>query len=182
MPNWHLIFFSHSHKHKSNCKGGLQCFLIRVKIYKFKSFAPFSRRFHLSSLDHKWLWSVCMRQNQSDFHQFSWSPAFSDIIFITEFKVLKPMADFLFLTLKSWSFNSSCNQQTMLTFTSIHFGKSPHHKGKKPIWLFSLVKNFIYDFWLVRCLCLTCKENHPTFQNLGTLLQIIFFFLFSSEY
>ena len=28
------------------------------------------------------LWSVCMRWNQSDFHQFSWNPAFSDIISI----------------------------------------------------------------------------------------------------
>ena len=27
------------------------------------------------------LLSVCMRQNQRNYHQFSWSPAFSDIIF-----------------------------------------------------------------------------------------------------
>lgn len=43
------------------------------------------------------LWSVSMRQNESDFQQFS--PAFSDIIFINEFNLFKPMADFLFLTL-----------------------------------------------------------------------------------
>ena len=33
----------------------------------------------------------------------------------------------------------------LLMFTFIHFGKPPHHKGKKPILLFFLVKNFIYD-------------------------------------
>ena len=26
------LIFAHSHKHKSNCKGALQCFLIRVSI------------------------------------------------------------------------------------------------------------------------------------------------------
>ena len=42
-----------------------------------------------------------MRRNQNDFHQFSWSPAFSDIIFIDESSLFAPMADFLFLNLKS---------------------------------------------------------------------------------
>ena len=42
------------------------------------------------------LWSVCIRWNQSGFHQFSQSPALSDIIFINEFNLFIPTADFLF--------------------------------------------------------------------------------------
>ena len=51
------------------------------------------------------LWSVCLRQNKSDFYQFLWSPAFSDIIFIYEFNLFTIMADFLFSALKSWFYN-----------------------------------------------------------------------------
>ena len=71
-----------------------------------------------------------MRRNQNDFHQFSWSPAFSDIIFIDESSLFAPMAAFLFLNLKSWY--QSCLQPA--NFAEIHFhslGKPPHHKGKK---------------------------------------------------
>ena len=54
---------------------------------------------------------------------------------------------------------------------------SPHTtKAKKPILLFLLVKNFIYDLWLVRCSFLICEENHLTYQNLCSSLQINFFF------
>ena len=50
-----------------------------------------------------------MGQNQSDFHQFSWSPAFSDIIFINEFNLFTFFPD--------------------LPFYLIPFGKPPHHKA-----------------------------------------------------
>ena len=51
------------------------------------------------------LLSVCMRQNQSDYHQFSWSPAFSDIIFWNESTLLTLTAYYLFLTWKSWFYS-----------------------------------------------------------------------------
>ena len=111
------------------------------------------------------LWSACMRWNQSDFHQFSWSPAFSDIIFIHKFNLFTPTADFLFLTLKSWF--SSCMQPAKIA--DIHFGKPPHLKGKKPILLFSLVKNFISNLWLVRCLFFTCEKPY----DLSEFVQFI---------
>ena len=79
--------------------------------------------------------------------QLLWSPAFSDIIFLNESNLFTPTADFLFLTLKSWFY--SCMHQA--NTVDIHFGKPPHHKAKKPILFFSLVKNFIYDLWLFRC-------------------------------
>ena len=63
----------------------------------------------------------------------------------------------------------------LLMFTFIHFDKPPHHKGKKPILLFFLVKNFIYDLWLVRCSFITCEKNQLTYQNLCSSLQINFF-------
>ena len=163
--NFFLILISMNQIAKVDCNAFLS---------ESESFVPFWRRFHFSSLDCKRLWSACLRQNQSDFCQFSWSPTFSDRIFRTEFKVLTPMADFLFLTLKSRFY--SCLAPANIAVTN--FGKPPHHKGKKPMLLFSLVKNFFYDFWLVRCLYLTCKENHPTYQNLGRLLQIIYIFFY----
>ena len=163
--NFFLILISMNQIAKVDCNAFLS---------ESESFVPFWRRFHFSSLDCKRLWSACLRQNQSDFCQFSWSPTFSDRIFRTEFKVLTPMADFLFLTLKSRFY--SCLAPANIAVTN--FGKPPHHKGKKPMLLFLLVKNFFYDFWLVRCLYLTCKENHPTNQNLGRLLQIIYIFFY----
>ena len=46
------------------------------------------------------LLSVCMRQNQSDYHQFSWSPAFSDIIFWNESTLFTPTAYYFFFNLE----------------------------------------------------------------------------------
>ena len=77
---------------------------------------PFWRWLYFSSSDFEcqelikqrfWqrLWSVYIRWNQRDFHQFSWNPAFSNVIFINEFNLFTPTADFLFLTLKSWFYS-----------------------------------------------------------------------------
>ena len=169
--------------------------LIRVRILKFKSFVPFWRWLYFSSSDFEcqelikqrfWqrLWSVYIRWNQRDFHQFSWNPAFSDVIFINEFNLFTPTADFLFLTLKSWFY--SCIHPANIAdvhFHSLSFTlASPHTtKAKNPILLFLLLKNFIYDLWLVRCSFLTCEETHVTYQNLCSSLQINFFFKFSLE-
>ena len=71
------------------------------------------------------LWSACMGWNQSDFHQFSWSSALSNTIFINEHNLFTPKADFLFLTY-------SCLQPTNIA--DIHFHslcQAPHYKGKK---------------------------------------------------
>lgn len=154
------INFPHSHKHESNCKGGLQCFLIRVRIWRFKSFVPFFRR--LQSL------VPCIAKDYdqfpwgkiSDFHQFSWSPAFSDIIFITEFKVFTPMADFLFLTLKWW-FYSWC----LLLFTLV----SPSLQGQKSHIIVATDKKFHLQLvigqkvishlsWPIRICAVYCKS------------------------
>ena len=85
-----------------------------------------------------------MRRNQNDFHQFSWSPAFSDIIFIDESSLFAPMAAFLFLNLKSWY--QSCLQPA--NFAEIYFhslGKPPHHKGKKTHTIVFTGQNFVYN-------------------------------------
>ena len=71
--------------------------------------------------------------------------------------------------------------QPVLTFIFIHFGKTHSTKAKKPKLLFSLVKNSVYDLWLVRCSFFTCEENHLTYLNLCSFLQINFLFKFSLE-
>ena len=76
------------------------------------------------------LWSVCMRWNLSDFHQFSWNPAFFDIIFINWFNLFTQTTDFLFLTLKSWFY--SCRQPANIA--DIHFHslcQAPTPQGQK---------------------------------------------------
>ena len=72
------------------------------------------------------LLSVCMRQNQSDYHQFSWGPALSDIIFWNESTLFTPTAYYLFLTWKSWFY--SCTHPADIA--DIHFHslwQAPHH-------------------------------------------------------
>ena len=71
--------------------------------------------------------------------------------------------------------------QPVLTFIFIHFGKTHSTKAKKPKLLFSLVKNSVYDLWLVRCSFFICEENHLTYLNLCSFLQINFLFKFSLE-
>ena len=83
------------------------------------------------------LQSVCIRRNQNDFHQFSWSLAFSDIIFLSKSNLFTPMADFLFWTLKSWFY--SCLQPANLT--DIHFhsfwqAPKPQRHKKNPYHCF----------------------------------------------
>ena len=117
-------------------------------------------------------WSVFMRWNWSDFHQFSWSPGFCDIIFIDELNLFTPKADFLFLTLKSWFF--SCMQPANITHIHFHsLWQAPTPQTfkikKKPILWFSLVKNFIYDFWLVRYSFLKCEKP----SNISEFMQFI---------
>ena len=90
------------------------------------------------------LWSVCMRWNQMIFpDSYEVHSAFSDIIFINEFKLFTLTADFLFLTLKSWFYSS----MQPANIADIHFHplwQALHStKAKKPILFFSLVENFI---------------------------------------
>ena len=55
---------------------------------------------------------------------------------------------------------------------------SPHKtKAKKPTLFFPVVKNFIFNLWLVRWSFLNCEKNHPTYKNLCSLLQILFCFV-----
>ena len=108
--------FAHSHKHESNHKGGLQCFLVRVRIWTFKLSLLY--HFRGDSTLFSWTanvrdWSkqknsrfrqrlrVSKRWNQNDFHKFSWSPA-----------------DFLFSTLKSQFY--SCQQPENLANIYFH--------------------------------------------------------------
>ena len=60
------------------------------------------------------LWSVCVKQNQNDFHQFSWSPT-----------------DILFSNSKSWFYSCHAGTSRPCWHSLIHFGKPPQHKGKK---------------------------------------------------
>ena len=113
-----------------------------------------------------------MRQNQSDFDQFSWHPAFSDIIFINGFNLFTPTADFLFQTLKLWFYG----YMQPANIAGIHFGKPPQHKGKKTHTIVFTGKNFIYNLWLVTSSFLTCEENHPTSKSLCGLLKNFFLF------
>ena len=69
------------------------------------------------------------------------------------------------------------NQQTLLIFTFINFSKPPQNKGKKPTLYFPVVKNFIFNLWLVRWSFLNCEKNHPIYKNLCSLLQILFCFV-----
>ena len=120
-------------------------------------------------------WSVFMRWNWSDFHQFSWSPGFCDIIFIDELNLFTPKADFLFLTLKSWFF--SCMQPANITH--IHF----HSLWQAPTpQTFKIKKNPYYGFHWLKISFTTFDwsdthfssvKNHPTYQNLCSLWQII---------
>ena len=97
------------------------------------------------------LWPVCFRQNKSDFHQFSWSPAFSDIIFINESNLFTTTDDFFFLTLKSWFYSCMPPANTAdIHFHSLWEASTPQRQ-KRPILFFSLAKNFIQDLWLFRC-------------------------------
>ena len=106
------------------------------------------------------LWSVCVRQNQNDFHQFLWSPTY-----------------ILFSNSKSWFY--SC--QEPVNHADIHshsLWQAPTtQRQKKPILLFSVVKNFIFNLWLVRWPFLNCEKNHPTYKDLCILLQILFRFV-----
>ena len=109
------------------------------------------------------VWSVCMRWNQSDFQQFSW------------FNLITPTADFLFLTLKSWFY--SCMQPANIAdihFYSLCQAPTPQRQKTHTI-VFTDQKShlrlvigqlLIFHFW----------KNHPIYQNLCSLLQIIFFF------
>ena len=68
--------------------------------------------------------------------------------------------------LQPWSHNSTVvnNQKTLLTFTFIHFGQPPQHKGKKPMLLFSVVKNFIFILWFKSDGHFSIvRKNHPTY-------------------
>ena len=80
------------------------------------------------------------------------------------------MADFLFLTLKSWFY--SCTHPTNIADVNFHsllaLAPTPQ-KQKKPILLFSLVKNFISDLWFIRCLFLTYEK----LSNLSEFVQFI---------
>ena len=94
-----------------------------------------------------------MRQNQNNF-QFS-----------------RSTADFLFLSHDS---TVACNQQTLLTFTFIHFGKPQNHKGKKNPCYCTGQKFHLQLVIGQSCSFVTCEKNYPTYQNLCSLLQILF--------
>ena len=90
------------------------------------------------------LWSVCMRWNQMIFpDSYEVHSAFSDIIFINEFKLFTPTADFLFFNLEImilWFYAASkyCLHSLSSTLTNPH-----STKAKIPILSFSPVENFI---------------------------------------
>ena len=93
------------------------------------------------------LLSVCMRQNQSDYHQFSWSPAFSDIIFWNESTLFTPTAYYLFLTWKSW-FYSCTHPPCRYCWHSLSFtlaSPTPLRQTKN-INIFSMVKSFTHSW------------------------------------
>ena len=106
------------------------------------------------------LWPVCFRQNKSDFHQFSWSPAFSDIIFINESNLFTTTDDFLFLTLKSWFYSCMPPANTAdIHFHSLWEASTPQRQ-KKPILFFFTGKTFHPGLVIVQMLIMffTCKK------------------------
>ena len=108
------------------------------------------------------LWSVCMRWNQSDYCQFSWSPAFSDIIFLNEFNLFTPKADFLFLTLKSWFYRS----MQPANIANIHFHLLWQGHTKK-------TKNPCYCFYQSKISSTTCDWSDTHFHLCKTIQPII---------
>ena len=100
------------------------------------------------------LWSVCMRQNQNDFHQFSWSPA-----------------DFLFSTLNSWFY--CCQQSANLADIQFHsLWQAPtiqRLKNPKDFFHWSTSNWSDAHFSIIK--------NHSTYQNFCSLLQITFCFV-----
>ena len=111
VPIWNKFLLIHTSMNQIT-KVDCNAFLSESESIKLKSFVPFGRDSTLVSwiaivMDwskHRFrqrLWPVCMRQNQSDFHQFSWSPA-----------------DFLFSTLESWFY--SCQQPANLADIPFH--------------------------------------------------------------
>ena len=111
VPVWNKFLLIHTSTNQIK-KVDCNAFLSESESIKFKSFVPalgrdstlVPRIANVSNWSkHRFrqrLWLVCMRQNQNDFHQFSWSPA-----------------EFLFSTLKSWFY--SCQQPANLA--DIHF-------------------------------------------------------------
>ena len=154
---------------------------------------PFWRWLYFSSSDFEcqelikqrfWqrLWSVYIRWNQRDFHQFSWNPALFLWRYLHKWIYLVYTNSWLLvfnlevMILQLYTPSKHCWRSLSFTLASPHTTKAKH-----PILLFLLLKNFIYDLWLVRCSFLTCEETHVTYQNLCSSLQINFFFKFSLE-
>ena len=88
--------------------------------------------------------SVCMRWNQMIFpDSYEVHSAFSDIIFINEFKLFTPTADFLFfnleiMILRFYAASKYCLHSLSSTLTNPH-----STKAKRLILSFSPVENFI---------------------------------------
>ena len=101
--------------------------------------------------------------------QLLWSPAFSDIIFLNESNLFTPTADFLFLTiLQLYAPSKYCWHPLWQASTP---------QGKKTYTIFFTGQKFYLRLVIVQMLImfLTCEKNYPTYQNLCSLLQIIFF-------
>ena len=116
-----------------------------------------------------------MRWSQNDFHQFSWSAASSDITFKNEFNLFTSKNDHLFSTLKSWFYS----YMQPANIANIHF----HSLWQAPAT--QRQKNPYYCFHWTKYSSVACNwpdahfslaKNHPTYQNLCSLLQIIFLF------
>ena len=74
-------------------------------------------------------------------------------------------------TFNYWEQSNStvvCNQQILLTFTFIHFGKPPHHKGEKNPYYCLIRCSFLNLAWSRSqyiCYKPTCINTH--FKNFG---------------
>ena len=122
------------------------------------------------------LWSVCMRWNQWFFPILIKSSSLWQYLHIWIWLVYT----------KGWLL--VLNPEIMilqLYATSKHYWHSfsftlasSHHKGKKPILLFSLIKTFICDLWLARCLFFTCEKP----SNLSQFGKFNTYKKFSLEY
>ena len=132
-----------------------KCSIISIRIWKFKSLYLFGGD------------STLVPQIAKDCDQFAWGKI--RLIF-TNFHEVHLYYLQLYRTSKQ------CSHSLLFTLASPHTTKA-----KKPIQLFSLVKNFIYDLWLVRCSCLTCEETIQPIRICEEYCKSYIFIKFSLE-